>query len=225
MGMGKIELIEMQLEEFKPLRLFRETKTSYILITYKKYEISNYGRLRKKGSNKFLKFRMDKDGYLQIELKISGERKYFKIHRLVASTFIENTDLLPTVDHINRNKTDNYVENLRWASYSLQNVNSTKRKIKKTKYYSKYKGVSKHRNKWKSSIKINGVNTYLGLFETENDAARAYNTKVIELYGDDAVLNEIPNNDERIKWKNVHKNKKSKKFIEEHFEQGYAFMD
>jgi hypothetical protein len=46
-----------------------------------------------------------------------------RIHRLVASVFLENPDNLPTVDHINRNREDNHVSNLCWATHSEQNQN------------------------------------------------------------------------------------------------------
>ena len=55
-------------------------------------------------------------GYLSVQYK----GKEYQVHRLVAECYIDNTENLPTVDHINRNPSDNRVENLRWASYSLQ---------------------------------------------------------------------------------------------------------
>lgn len=54
-------------------------------------------------------------GYRQV--RIGG--KLYQVHRLVAETFIPNPENLPTVDHINRVKTNN-VENLRWASHKMQ---------------------------------------------------------------------------------------------------------
>lgn len=46
-----------------------------------------------------------------------------KVHRLVADAFIPNPDNKATVDHINRNKIDNRVENLRWATMLEQSIN------------------------------------------------------------------------------------------------------
>lgn len=48
-----------------------------------------------------------------------------QVHRLIAEIFIENPDSKPTVDHINRVRNDNRVENLRWATHHEQRENSS----------------------------------------------------------------------------------------------------
>lgn len=73
---------------------------------------------------KYKKFRFtfgcpDKRGYLQIRFR----GKQYRVHCLIAKTFIPNPLNLPTVDHINRIKSANFVENLRWADYKLQSNN------------------------------------------------------------------------------------------------------
>lgn len=60
-------------------------------------------------------------GYLRV--KIDG--KGYKVHRLVAETFIENPENKPTVDHIDRDKTNNNVSNLRWATMKEQRENTS----------------------------------------------------------------------------------------------------
>lgn len=57
---------------------------------------------------------------------LSRGNKTYLIHRIVAETFIPNPDNLPQVDHINRDKTDNRVENLRWVSRSTNQRNTDK---------------------------------------------------------------------------------------------------
>lgn len=54
-------------------------------------------------------------GYKCVGLMKDGKRNRYRVHRLVAEAFIPNPNNLPMIDHINRNKSDNRVENLRWC--------------------------------------------------------------------------------------------------------------
>lgn len=65
------------------------------------------------------------NGYMNVRLATKDGRKNIHVHRLVAETFIENPDNKPCVDHINRNRVDNSVENLRWVTLS-ENQRNTK---------------------------------------------------------------------------------------------------
>lgn len=58
-------------------------------------------------------------GYYVVVIK----QKRYKVHRLVAETFLENTENYPYVDHIDRNPSNNDVSNLRWASCRTNNLN------------------------------------------------------------------------------------------------------
>jgi len=64
------------------------------------------------------------NGYLEIKLYKNSQEYIFKIHRLVAQAFIPNPDNKPQVDHINRIRNDNHVDNLRWATIS-ENAQNT----------------------------------------------------------------------------------------------------
>lgn len=61
---------------------------------------------------------IDNVGYYQIVLRKNKKRKYVRIHRLVAETFIPNPDNLPQVNHIDGNKLNNNVDNLEWCTNS-----------------------------------------------------------------------------------------------------------
>lgn len=71
------------------------------------------------------------EGYKQVTLYSDKGKKrtHFLVHRIVASTWIPNPENKPTVDHINRVRTDNRVENLQWSTAKEQCKNMTLRVI------------------------------------------------------------------------------------------------
>ena len=60
-------------------------------------------------------------GYLRVEL----DGKPYRFHRLLAIAFIPNPENKPEIDHINRNKLDNRIENLRWVSHAENQQNQS----------------------------------------------------------------------------------------------------
>ena len=103
------------------------------------YQVSNFGRVKSLGRNikkpltkigyvwqseRILKGRKDTKGYLRVVLYKDQTPKGFKVHRLVAVAFIPNPENKPEVDHINRDKIDNSVNNLRWVSHK-ENMNNS----------------------------------------------------------------------------------------------------
>ena len=92
-------------------------------------------------SNKEMKPQNNKDGYKIITLCKDGKEKKFLLHRLLAIHFIPNPDSKPTIDHINRIRDDNRLENLRWATMKEQNNN---RNIQKNNT-SGHKGIQFHK--------------------------------------------------------------------------------
>lgn len=90
------------------------------------YEVNENGEVfsckSKDRTCKKMKPYIDKNGYEVFRLTSDDKkRKAYKCHRIVANTFIENTKLLPQVNHIDGNKRNNTVENLEWVTNS-QNI-------------------------------------------------------------------------------------------------------
>ena len=93
---------------------------------YPDYKVSTLGNImsNKYGDWRKIKPSPDKNGYLRIGLHQNNKRMNCSVHRLVALAFIPNPDNLPTVDHIDQNRTNNDLSNLRWATCHDQQMNT-----------------------------------------------------------------------------------------------------
>ncbi len=172
-------------------------------------EISEYHYLSTRGTSKFVHIRSDgqiydenwniinsfknRTGYLMV--RFGNKNKY--IHRLVAISMIANLDNKKYVDHINHNKLDNRMENLRWCTGTENNRNNGK----SCKNTSGVKGVHWHirSQKWQASVRIGDKKKYLGSFDNILDAKKAYQDKAKEIFGefyyDDTDSDHSINND------------------------------
>jgi hypothetical protein len=86
--------------------------------TFCVYEVSDYGRIRNKKTNRILKPRPSKTGYLRIHVNTQDGRKDLYIHRLVANAFCFRNDGCNVVNHIDFDHTNNNAENLEWTTQS-----------------------------------------------------------------------------------------------------------
>ena len=99
------------------------------------YEVSNLGNVRNKNTKAVLSQEDTGNGYLCVGLQIDkGVYKKTRVHIMVAMAFLEfqRTEERNEVDHINGNKSDNSVDNLRWCTHK-ENMNNpvTRRKIRR----------------------------------------------------------------------------------------------
>ena len=128
--------------------------------------------------NKIMKPTKTDNGYLRIGLRKGGEKKKFLIHRLIGIHFIPNPENKEQIDHIDGDRTNNSISNLRWVSNKENALNS--------KNWGKYKkGVyfNKPANKFLSRISINGKYKHLGYYETEDEAHEVFKQKFLEHHG------------------------------------------
>ncbi len=152
------------------------------------YQVSNVGRVRLSKSGRMFTPMANMKGYLFVRLRNSeGVRKNNTIHRLVAQEFLSNPENKPCVDHINRDRTNNVITNLRWATFKDNSVNKTKKQYATSKYI----GVcwDSGKRKWHSRIHVDGKMNHLGYFESEEDAAMAYDERAKVAHGEFANLN------------------------------------
>lgn len=125
------------------------------------YQVSNLGRVKslpRTGTIKqerIIKPGKDKYGYLRIILHKNGFKKYVTIHKLVAQAFIDNPKNLSEVDHIDGNKLNNNVENLRYCTRS-QNINNP----------------NTLKNLCKKVMQINKSNELINIYKSTRDAER-----------------------------------------------------
>ena len=145
-----------------------------------KYQVSSLGRIKSllrfdSNNRRTVKEVIRKPfvagkGYYYTSLHSEGRQKMFGIHRLVAIEFIPNPDKHKEVNHIDRNKQNNVVNNLEWCS---SRENNTHKHTFKT---SKFVGVSwsNAHKKWISGIFYNKKRISLGFFDDEIEASKAY---------------------------------------------------
>lgn len=91
-----------------------------VIENFPMYSVSSHGNIRNNTTSKVLKVTKDKDEYCRVTLRNEHEGVNVKVHRLVAEAFIPNPDNKPTVDHIDRNRSNNTVTNLRWNTRKEQ---------------------------------------------------------------------------------------------------------
>ncbi len=127
-------------------------------------------------------FSLSKQGYAQAYCK--KLRTKTPLHRIIINA--QNGEL---VDHINRVRLDNRKSNLRLVTNSQNQWNKRINKNNK----SGFKGVSFHakRRKWRAAIAHTSKRIELGLFDTKQEAAIAYNNKAMELFKEFCCLNEV----------------------------------
>lgn len=84
---------------------------------YPRYEVSNYGRVRRIKTGRIIKQRLNGNGYYEVQLTINRKNHHAFIHRLVAYTFMKNPDPehMDVVNHMDENPSNNHLDNLEFC--------------------------------------------------------------------------------------------------------------
>lgn len=164
------------------------------------YQVSSFGRVRSltrniwngksfyKKHGTIIKQFLNECGYPCIVLSKNNKRLYLRSHKLMQKSFpCHFISINKKVDHIDGNKLNTRLDNLRACNSSMNNIN----RKKSINTSSKYKGVSfdKYNKKWQSRIKKDYKTIHLGRYKDEKEAAIAYDNKARELFGEFAVFN------------------------------------
>lgn len=125
------------------------------------YQITKDGKVFSYFTNKYLKFREDKDGYYDVTLVYNnnGNRMPFRVHRLVALKYLPKIEGYDVVNHKDLNKKNNNIENLEWSTVQLNTQHSYD--------YGEYKTVQR--------VKVTESNGTIHIFPSVSHTARYYN--------------------------------------------------
>ena len=170
----------MLTEQFKPIKGYEGL-----------YEISNFGRIKSlsrqmsngigffQSKERILKLNPNSNGYYVSVLCKNRVQKTISAHVLVWDHFSEfsRDGHKLEVDHIDADKSNNRIDNLQLLT---NRKNKSKYHKSRTDKTLKFVGVSwdKDANKWRASIYINKKIKYLGLYNYESDAAKAYSNEL-----------------------------------------------
>ena len=149
-----------------------------IIKDFEKYSVSNLGNVKINKTGQILKSCIANTGYKMVHLN----KEIHLLHRLVGLAFIPNPENKPFIDHIDTDKLNNSLENLRWSTISENNCN----KSIQSNNTSGITGISwnKRLKKWHSYIKIKSKNIHLGYFTDKEEAIRIRKLKANELFGE-----------------------------------------
>ena len=151
------------------------------------YEVSNMGNFRKlclNGTIKVLKTTKNNWGYHTIGLWKNKKVKQYRASRLIAEAFIPNPDNKPYVDHIDTNKDNNKVDNLRWVSPSENSNNILSRKHMLESWESEERrekqrriNLGKNHPRARAVYQLDEDDTVLNTFATTTEAALSIGCK------------------------------------------------
>ena len=152
------------------------------------YQVSNLGNVRsvpRNGTVKYYKILKPNNvkGYYQVTLQKKGKKKIYKVHRLVAKTFIKNTYNKREVNHIDGNKLNNAVTNLEWVTAKENSNHRVNVLNKKTTDNRKVGMFDKNSNLIQTFNSIVAAGQYFGKSRVNIDNALKHKNNQQTAYG------------------------------------------
>ncbi len=148
---------------------------------YPDYAVTEDGRVFSIKRNKWCKNTLMTVGYYATTLRdANNNKKTMLLHRIVAMTFIHNTENKPCVNHLNGIKTDNRVRNLEWSTYAENNKHAHKTGLNYISQSNKIEASRTAKEKFSKIV----LDTQTGIFyNSAREAAKAINVNSNTLHG------------------------------------------
>jgi hypothetical protein len=141
---------------------------------FENYIIFENGVVINTETGKEMKYTKNTGGYYKVGLSNNTKVKGYLVHRLIAEAYIPNSDNKPCIDHVNRIKTDNRIENLRWATH-LENMQNKSDQINNTSGTTNV-SYNKNYDKWYYRKMINGSSHCSPYYDTPEEAIEYKNS-------------------------------------------------
>lgn len=174
----------------------------YVVDSNEVYQISSFGNFRRNPEKprkaKYPVF-TNRLGYSYISIRLNGKKTNKTIHQLVAAAFIPNFKYGMHINHIDGDKANNKLDNLEISNAVHNNTHAHTLPTTTKPGKSKYRNVSvrfdkRHKNpklQYMASVKINSKRHFIGLFNIEENAAKAVDS-FLDAIGDTLRIRNFP---------------------------------
>lgn len=144
-------------DETKLCKKLEPEEELFVIKDYSHYAITKTGKIYSYKRKRFLEL-SDLDGYSRTYLSDGKVRKGYLVHRLVAETFIPNPDNKPEINHKNKYRKDNRVENLEWVTGPENKIHAIKSKTIQENIANFRKQIDKPEKEANKEIVYNNIN-------------------------------------------------------------------
>lgn len=144
--------------------------------------VTNFGKVYNSCTGHLVQTYIDTQGYTMVVVidDITHSEVKLRLNHILADTFISNPDNKTHVIHLDGNKQNNDLNNLKWGTINEIYIKGKPSKLSKSGV--RGVGYNPNKNKWYARIKLNGKEIHLGYYNNFEDAKVARQKKEIELF-------------------------------------------